>query len=81
MIRDLSEWLIKIFVTFSMNLRYKINMNEFPEFYNEHKPRLFNYLMRMTGDYELAKDIMQESFTRYIEHYKEKSLKLHCFIP
>jgi RNA polymerase sigma-70 factor (ECF subfamily) len=26
----------------------------------------------MTGDYELASDIMQESFTRYLEHYRDK---------
>lgn len=25
--------------------------------------------MRMTGDYYLSSDIMQESFTRYLEHY------------
>lgn len=33
---------------------------------------LFAYLMRMTGDYYLASDIMQESFTRYLERYKEQ---------
>jgi RNA polymerase sigma-70 factor (ECF subfamily) len=26
----------------------------------------------MTGDYELASDLMQESFTRYLEHYRDK---------
>ena len=25
--------------------------------------------MRLTGNYQLASDIMQESFTRYLEHY------------
>ncbi|HAY40116.1 MAG TPA: RNA polymerase subunit sigma, partial [Desulfobacteraceae bacterium] len=25
--------------------------------------------MRLTGNYPLASDIMQESFTRYLEHY------------
>jgi RNA polymerase sigma-70 factor (ECF subfamily) len=29
----------------------------------------FAYLMRSTGDYYLASDIMQESFTRYLERY------------
>ena len=47
-------------------------MNRYREFYNDHKDGLFNYLMRMTGDYELASDIMQESFTRYLEHYRDK---------
>ena len=49
-----------------------MRMNRYREFYNDHKDGLFNYLMRMTGDYELAKDIMQESFTRYLEHYRDK---------
>lgn len=30
---------------------------------------MFGYLMRLTGNYQLASDIMQESFTRYLEHY------------
>jgi len=25
--------------------------------------------MRLTGNYQLASDIMQESFARYLEHY------------
>ena len=33
----------------------------------------FAYLMRSTGDYYLASDIMQESFTRYLERYGEDS--------
>ena len=33
---------------------------------------LFSYLMRMTGDYYLASDIMQESFTRYLECYPKQ---------
>ena len=49
-------------------------MDEFLKFYNKNKKQLFNYLLRMTGDYELAKDIMQESFTRLIEHYRAKAL-------
>jgi RNA polymerase sigma-70 factor (ECF subfamily) len=44
-------------------------MDGYRAFYIQHKPRLFSYLVRMTGDYELAGDIMQESFTRHLEHY------------
>ena len=33
----------------------------------------FAYLMRSTGDYYLASDIMQESFTRYLERYGKDS--------
>jgi RNA polymerase sigma-70 factor (ECF subfamily) len=47
-------------------------MDRYREFYNDHRDGLFNYLMRMAGDYELASDLMQESFTRYLEHYRDK---------
>jgi len=49
-------------------------MDKFRVFYEKHKDKLFAYLMRMTGDYFLSTDIMQESFTRYLEHYREQSL-------
>ncbi len=35
----------------------------------EQREKLFGYLMRLTGDYQLSSDIMQESFTRYMENY------------
>ena len=47
-------------------------MEKFGSFYNESRKTLFNYLMRMTGDHYLAGDIMQESFTRYLENYSEQ---------
>lgn len=34
-----------------------------------HKKKLFSYLMRMSGDYELSRDILQETFRRYLENY------------
>jgi RNA polymerase sigma-70 factor (ECF subfamily) len=33
---------------------------------------LFAYLMRRTGDYYLSGDIMQESFTRYLDRYGDR---------
>ena len=51
-------------------------MNPYREFYEENKNKLFNYLMRMTGDHDLSKDLMQESFTRYLEHYGGRNLSL-----
>ncbi|SPD75190.1 RNA polymerase sigma factor, sigma-70 family [uncultured Desulfobacterium sp.] len=51
-------------------------MNLYREFYREHKHKLFNYLMRMTGDCDLATELMQESFTRYLEHYKESPYRV-----
>jgi RNA polymerase sigma-70 factor (ECF subfamily) len=47
-------------------------MKKFGSFYEDHKKMLFSYLMRMTGDYYLASDIMQESFTRYLECYPKQ---------
>lgn len=44
-------------------------MQKFREFYREHRDRLFAYLIRCAGDYSLADDILQESFTRYLEKY------------
>lgn len=46
-------------------------MDNFREFYSKQRQRLFAYLMRSTGDYHLASDILQESFTRYLEKYGE----------
>lgn len=47
-------------------------MNTFQKFYIENKERLFGYLLRKTGNNHLAADIMQESFTRYLERYKDR---------
>ena len=54
-------------------LRYISSVRRFRAFYNEHKDMFFAYLMRSTGDYYLAGDIMQESFTRYLERYGKDS--------
>ena len=48
-------------------------MQSFQAFYSANKGKLFAYLMRMTGDYQLSCDMMQESFTRYLEHYGRNS--------
>jgi RNA polymerase sigma-70 factor (ECF subfamily) len=50
-------------------MRYTGDVDGYGEYYRQHKDKLFAYLMRMTGDYYLSSDIMQESFTRYLEHY------------
>ena len=44
-------------------------MRKFRVFYQQERERLFAYLIRNTGDYYLAGDILQESFTRYLEKY------------
>lgn len=45
-------------------------MNEqYRAFYLEYKSRLFRYLVYKCGDNDVARDITQESFARYIQHY------------
>lgn len=44
-------------------------MNTFKDFYNRQRQRFFAYLVRRAGDYQLACDIMQESFARMYEKY------------
>ena len=48
-------------------------MGTFKSFYNSYRDKLFAYLMRMTGDYYLASDITQESFTRILSQYGKNS--------
>jgi len=47
--------------------------DNYQQFYEEHKNRLFSYLLYMCGDYETSLDIMQESFTRHFQHYRRKA--------
>ena len=56
-------------VTFFIFWRYIGYVKKFIEFYHKYQDKLFAYLMRNSGDYYLAGDIMQESFTRYLEKY------------
>ncbi|MGE5256369.1 MAG: RNA polymerase sigma factor [Hyphomicrobiales bacterium] len=49
-------------------------MNTFKEFYNGQRLRFLAYLIRRSGDYHLACDIMQESFVRLYEKYKAESI-------
>jgi RNA polymerase sigma-70 factor, ECF subfamily len=44
-------------------------VDTFRSFYRTQRKKLFGYLMRLTGNYQLSSDIMQESFVRYLEHY------------
>lgn len=44
-------------------------MKAFREFYINQKDRLFGYLLRRTGNYQLSADLMQETFTKYLESY------------
>lgn len=63
---------VKKSVTFLTVLRYIPKVVKFRSFYNEYKDMLFAYLMRTSGDYYLSGDIMQESFTRYLDRYGKR---------
>jgi DNA-directed RNA polymerase specialized sigma24 family protein len=56
-------------VTLPLETRYTNKVNSFKKFYSDNRGRFFGYLLRRTGDYYLAADILQESFTRYFERY------------
>lgn len=51
-------------------------MENFGAFFARHRERLFGYLMRLTGDYHLSADLLQESFTRYLSSYGNRSQNL-----
>ncbi len=48
-------------------------MDPYDNFYRKNKGRVFSYLLRLTGDYHLSFDFMQESFTRYFSRYRCKN--------
>ena len=48
-------------------------MDDHDGFYKKNKDSLFAYLYRMTGDYYLAWDVVQESFVRYLNRYRGNS--------
>jgi RNA polymerase sigma-70 factor (ECF subfamily) len=43
-------------------------IKKYRQFYEKYKNKLFRYLMIRCGNYEVARDIMQESFTRHYQH-------------
>ena len=40
--------------------------------FEQYKTKLFSYLMRMSGNYDLSQDILQDTFRRYLEHYSSQ---------
>lgn len=46
-------------------------METFQQFYTDNRDKLFGYLLRRTGSVSLAADLVQESFTRYLERYRD----------
>ena len=44
-------------------------MDSYADFYTQNRGRVLAYLLRLTGDYQLSTDLMQESFTRCLSRY------------
>lgn len=51
-------------------------MDTFRQFYTANKEQLFGYLVRKSGNTVLAGDLVQESFTRYLEQYRHRELSV-----
>jgi RNA polymerase sigma-70 factor, ECF subfamily len=60
------------FVTFGVKIRYGNRMNRFRQFYIDNGDKLFGYLLRKSGSIHLAADLVQETFTRYLERYRNR---------
>jgi hypothetical protein len=50
-------------------------VKSFEQFYQEFRGRFFAYLLRLTREPDLAGEIMQESFTRYLESCGDRRFK------
>ena len=42
-------------------------------FYRDNRERILAFLLHLTGDYDLARDLVQESFARYLSSYGRDS--------
>lgn len=47
-------------------------MHKFRQFYIDNGDKLFGYLLRKSGNTHLAADLVQETFTRYLERYRNR---------
>lgn len=53
------------------NSSHQTHMETYDVFYQTSKDGLFAYLLKMTGDYHLSCDLVQESFVRYLQRYRD----------
>jgi RNA polymerase sigma-70 factor (ECF subfamily) len=51
-------------------------MDAFRKFYTDNGARLLGYLLRKSGNYHLAADLVQETFARYLERYRNRELSV-----
>ena len=55
-------------------------IKKYRQFYETYKNTLFRYLMFRCGDYEVSRDIMQESFTRHYQHSRNSLVASPSFL-
>ena len=55
-------------------------IKKYRQFYEEYKNKLFHYLMFRCGDYEVSRDIMQESFTRHFQYSRNSAEASPAFL-
>jgi RNA polymerase sigma-70 factor (ECF subfamily) len=55
-------------------------IKKYRQFYETYKNKLFRYLMFRCGDYEVSRDIMQESFTRHYQHSRNSLVASPSFL-
>ena len=51
-------------------------MKAFRTFYLENGEHLFGYLLRKSGNAQLAADLVQDTFTRYLSQYRTRELSV-----
>ena len=49
-------------------------MDTYSTFYKDNKDRLYGYLLRLTGDRQLALDLVHDSFARYLGRYGRREI-------
>ena len=72
---NITGWIPK-FCNHLTGYTFTDKMENFQDFYTKQKDKLFSYLIRVTGDYYLSMDIMQESFLRCFDKYKDKTINI-----
>jgi len=55
-------------------------IKKYHQFYENYKNKLFRYLMFRCGDYEISRDIMQESFTRHYQSCRNSLVASPSFL-
>ena len=56
-------------------LPFEFIMTDLETYYRSHRHRVYGYLVRLSGDAELAADVTQEAFLRYASRYGSDTIE------